>query len=223
MGTASPPSVRPLDEPSLRRAVDVLCATDARLRSVVERHGHPPLWGREPGFPTLVLLILEQQVSLASARAAYGRLEERLGAVEPGAVLRSTDDELRADGFSRQKARYARALATAVLDGSLDLEEVTRASDADARASLTALPGIGPWTADVYLVMALRRPDAWPTGDIALQEAIRRLEGHDARPTPPEADAIAERWRPHRAAAARVLWHLYLSEPAPRPARRGLP
>jgi DNA-3-methyladenine glycosylase II len=223
MQTAAVASPGLLDERSLRRAVDALCAADERLRSVVERHGQPPLWGREPGFPTLLLLILEQQVSLASARAAYGRLERRLGSVEPETVLRSSDDELRADGFSRQKTRYARALATAVLDGTLDLEAVTQASDADARSSLTALPGIGAWTADVYLVMALRRPDAWPTGDIALQEAIRRLEGRDARPTPPEADAVAERWRPYRAAAARVLWHLYLSEPARRPARRGLP
>lgn len=206
----------PLTERTLRAAVRDLTAEDPRLAAVVETHGPPPLWARDPGFPTLLLLILEQQVSLASARAAYDRLAARIGAVTPRGVLRSTDEELRADGFSRQKTRYARHLATAVEDGSLDLAALADAPDDDVRERLTALPGIGRWTADVFLVMALRRPDAWPAGDLALQEALRRIEGRDARPGPMETEALAERWRPHRATAARILWHLYLSEPARR-------
>ena len=201
-----------LDEGSFATAVAELCEADPDLAAIVERHGIPEFWAREPGFPTLVLLILEQQVSLASARAAYDRLVLRLGALTPRGVLDSSDEELRADGFSRQKNRYARALAAAVEDGTLDLDAVDGLGDVDVRIALVALPGIGPWTAEVYLLSALRRPDTWPTGDIALQEGARRAKGLDVRPTPEELEAIGEAWRPHRATAARLLWHLYLSE-----------
>jgi len=203
---------RSLDDDGLRAGVAELCARDPALASVVARYGEPPMWAREPGFPTLVLLILEQQVSLASARAAYDRLVTRLGGLTPGGVLDSTDEELRADGFSRQKNRYARALAAAITDGALDLDAVATLDDADVRTALIALPGIGPWTAEVYLLSALRRPDTWPTGDIALQEGARRAKGLELRPSPEELEAIGEAWRPHRATAARLLWHLYLSE-----------
>jgi len=201
-----------LDQGSFRKAVAGLCEADPDLAAIVERHGVPEFWAREPGFPTLVLLILEQQVSLASARAAYDRLVSRLGELTPRGVLDSTDEELRADGFSRQKNRYARALATAIEDGDLDLDAVTELDDVDVRTALVALPGIGPWTAEVYLLSALRRPDTWPTGDIALQEGARRAKRLDLRPAPLELEAIGEAWRPHRASAARLLWHLYLSE-----------
>jgi DNA-3-methyladenine glycosylase II len=201
-----------LDERSFTTAVAELCEADQDLAAIVERHGVPEFWAREPGFATLVLLILEQQVSLASARAAYDRLVTRLGALTPRGVLDSSDEELRADGFSRQKNRYARALAASVADGALDLEAVAQLDDVDVRTALVALPGIGPWTAEVYLLSALRRPDTWPTGDIALQEGARRAKRLELRPSPEELEAIGEAWRPHRATAARLLWHLYLSE-----------
>lgn len=201
-----------LDETSFAAAAEALCGTDAGLAAIVERHGLPSFWAREPGLETLVLLILEQQVSIASARAAYDRLASRLGGLTARGLLRSSDAELRADGFSRQKARYVRALATAVEDGSLDLRALELLDDEGARLALVALPGIGPWTADVYLLSALRRPDVWPVGDIALQEGARRVRGLEARPGPVELEAIGEAWRPHRASAARLLWHLYLSE-----------
>jgi DNA-3-methyladenine glycosylase II len=137
----------------------------------------------------------------------------RLGNLTAVGILASTDEELRADGFSRQKARYVRALASALEDGSLDLEAVAALDDDGVRRALVALPGIGPWTAEVYLLSALRRPDTWPVGDIALQEAARRALGLEMRPTPDELEEIGELWRPHRASAARLLWHLYLSEP----------
>jgi len=139
-------------------------------------------------------------------------LVTRLGGLTPRGVLESTDEELRSDGFSRQKNRYARALAAAVADGALDLEAVAELDDVDVRTALVALPGIGPWTAEVYLLSALRRPDTWPTGDIALQEGARRAKGLELRPSSGELEAIGEAWRPHRATAARLLWHLYLSE-----------
>jgi DNA-3-methyladenine glycosylase II len=202
-----------LDARSFEMTATELAARDPRLAAIVERHGLPTFWAREPGLATLVLLILEQQVSLASARAAYDRMVSRLGALTTAGILSSTDKELRADGFSRQKARYVRALAAALEDGSLDLDAVGSLDDDQVRRVLVALPGIGPWTAEVYLLSALRRPDTWPVGDIALQEAARRALGLETRPTPAELERIGEEWRPHRASAARLLWHLYLSEP----------
>ena len=135
-----------LDERSFATAVAGLCEVDADLAAIVERHGVPEFWAREPGFPTLVLLILEQQVSLASAKAAYDRLVLRLGGLTPQGVLESSDEELRADGFSRQKNRYARALATAIEGGTLDLDALAELDDVGVRTALVALPGIGPWT-----------------------------------------------------------------------------
>ena len=207
-----------LDETGFAAAATDLASRDPALAAIVERHGLPEFWAREPGLETLVLLILEQQVSLASARAAYERLVTRLRTLTTAGILASTDEELRADGFSRQKTRYVRALATAIEDGALDLAAVGTLADDDVRVALVALPGIGPWTAEVYLLSALRRPDTWPVGDIALQEAARRALGLGVRPTPDELERIGEPWRPHRASAARLLWHLYLSEPRRSPA-----
>jgi DNA-3-methyladenine glycosylase II len=201
-----------LDQGSFAAAAAELSEADPDLAAIVERHGLPSFWERQPGFATLVLLILEQQVSLASAKAAYDRLAARIGEVTPAGVLASTDEELRADGFSRQKARYVRALSTALGDGSLDLDEVASLEDEEARTALVALPGIGAWTAECYLLSALRRPDVWPVGDIALQEGARRARGLETRPTALELQTIGEAWRPHRATAARLLWHLYLSD-----------
>src|SRR6187397_1869369 len=168
MGSVIVPAAS-LDEAALLDAVRELVERDPALRTVVARYGPPPLWARPAGFATLVLLILEQQVSLASARAAYDRLVTRLGALTPRGVLDSSDEELRADGFSRQKNRYARALAASVADGPLDLEAVAQLDHVDVRTALVALPGIGPWTAEVYLLSSLWRPDTWPTDDSAPQ------------------------------------------------------
>lgn len=200
-----------LDHETLHDAVHALARADPDLGAVVASFGVPPLWEREEGFGTLLLLILEQQVSLASARAAFERLAVRLGGPpSPAGLLALADEELRADGFSRQKTRYARALAAALADGTLDLPALRLLDDDGVRRALTALPGIGPWTADVYLVMALRRPDAFPAGDLALQVAAQELKGLPSRPGPVALEALAEPWRPHRAAAARVLWQHYL-------------
>ena len=203
---------RQLTKGGFERSASELIGNDPALAAIVERHGLPEFWARQPGFPTLLLLILEQQVSLASARAAYDRVDARVGGVTPAAMLDLSDADLRADGFSRQKTRYARALAAAILTRELELERLGLLDDDGVRAALIALPGIGPWTAEVYLLSALRRPDTWPVGDIALQEATRRTLGLDVRPSAVELEAIGERWRPHRATAARLLWHLYLSE-----------
>ena len=205
-------TLTPLTQRSLLRAVGELAERDPDLGAVVARHGPPPLWAREPGFATLVLLVLEQQVSLASARAAFDRLVETVGAPTPDHVLALDDATLRAIGFSRQKTGYARDLAQAVLRGELDFEALATMPDDGVRAVLTALRGVGPWTADVYLTMALRRPDAFPSGDLALLASARRVKKLHARTTPLELEVLAEAWCPHRATAARILWHAYLSE-----------
>lgn len=209
----------PLTEASLAVAVDALAARDPLLGAVVARFGRPPLWDREPGFPTLVHIILEQQVSLASAQAAFDRLGLAAEPLTPGAFLRLDGAELFAIGFSRQKARYARALAAALVTGALDLDALTGLDDAAVDAALTALPGIGPWTATIYRLMVLCRPDAWPVHDIALAQAIAEVRGVDRRPTTDEMLVLAEGWRPWRAVAARILWHHYLSVRAERAVR----
>jgi DNA-3-methyladenine glycosylase II len=211
----------PLDQARLLAAVNELAAADPALGEVVARFGPPPMWARDPGFPTLVHLILEQQVSLASAQAAFDRLRAAAAPLTPRTLLHLDDAQLLAVGFSRQKTRYARALATAVDDGSLDIDGLASLDDDGVDAALTALPGIGPWTSTIYRLMVLRRPDAWPVHDIALAQAAAELRGLDRRPDPTEMLALAESWRPWRAVAARILWHHYLSTPRPRRPRMG--
>jgi len=196
--------------------VAVLTGRDADLAAIVHRHGPPPLWSRPPGFSTLLHIILEQQVSLASARAAFRKLQAAAYPLTPQAFLRLDDPTLKAVGFSRQKTRYGRELARAVTSGRLDFNRLARLDDADVRATLTAIKGIGPWTAEIYLLMALRRPDAWPTGDLALALAAQRAKRRSTLPDRVELESLGEGWRPWRAVAARILWHDYLSDPLPR-------
>lgn len=207
---------RRVDAETLPDAVEYLCERDLDLADVVGRWGAPPLWDREPGFATLVLIILEQQVSLASARAAFDRLVAAIGAPEPEPFLQLSDADLHGIGFSRQKTRYGRCLAEAVRDGTLDLARVSELDDDAARASLTALPGIGPWSADIYLLMALGRPDIWPVGDIALVNSYAARKRLPVAPATEEWPGLADTWRPWRSVGARILWHAYLSERAKR-------
>lgn len=205
-----------LTRESLLVAVEEL-RRDPVLAGIAERHGPPPLWARRPGFPTLVQIILEQQVSLASGRAAFDRLVGAVGTPTPERVAAAAPSRLRRAGLTRQKAGYIRSLARAIVDGTFDPVRVARAGDDDAREMLDALPGIGRWSADVYLLMALRRADVWPAGDLALQIAAREVLRLRSVPTAAKLDGIGERWRPYRAVAARMLWHHYLSTPRVRP------
>ncbi len=200
-----------LNESNIESAVKCLCDTDDTLKSVVNRYGSPPLWERKAGFPTLVHIILEQQVSLASALACFHKLKAKLGVLTPDSFLTLSDRELLDIGYSRQKSRYTRILAEAITGDSLDLEKMNRGSDDDVFETLTSLTGIGPWTANIYLLMALGRPDIWPGGDLALEVALKNLYGLDHRPKHIEFDKMGEPWRPYRAVAARILWHYYLS------------
>jgi DNA-3-methyladenine glycosylase II len=205
-------TIAPLTETHLQQAVAILAARDPDLAAIHQRLGVPPLWAREPGFPTLLLIILEQQVSLASARAAFDRLLAIVSPLTPAAFLQLDDLTLRTIGFSRQKASYGRHLAQAISDGLFDIDGLPALPDEAVRAALVARKGIGPWTADIYLLMCLGRPDIWPVGDLALQVALQAIKGLDQRPTLVEMEAMAAPWRPWRAVAARLLWHYYLSE-----------
>ncbi|MBK6795948.1 MAG: DNA-3-methyladenine glycosylase 2 family protein [Acidobacteria bacterium] len=204
-------STRQLDRRTLLRAVKVLGAQDQDLGKIVTLYGPPPLWKREEGFHTLIHIILEQQVSLASAKAAYVRLVEALRVLTPENFLKLDDEELKTIGFSRQKTRYGRNLAEAVIQGALDPESLGTLEDAEVRSRLMSLKGIGAWTADIYLLMALGRPDIWPTGDLALAVAVQQLKQMSHRPTTQALADLSEDWRPWRAVAARILWHFYLS------------
>jgi DNA-3-methyladenine glycosylase II len=157
-----------------------------------------------------VLFIVEQQVSLASARAVFDRLAEALGGITPATLLAADPEVVGRAGLTRQKRRYIHLLAAAVAEGSLDLAELTERPDDEVRQALLALTGIGPWTADVYLLSALRRPDVWPVGDRALQVGVAEVLELDAVPDPVRLEALGERWRPLRAVAARLVWHAYL-------------
>ena len=170
------------------------------------------MWGREAGFSTLLHIILEQQVSLASARAAHNKLLEAASPLTPQCFLELDDATLKAVGFSRQKTAYGRHLAHSMIEGHLDLDALHTMNDADVRSELLRIKGIGQWTADVYLLMVLRRPDVWPTGDLALAVAAQSVKRLKSRPTPQRLEEIGMAWRPWRAVAARILWHHYLSE-----------
>jgi DNA-3-methyladenine glycosylase II len=202
---------RQLTRATLARGVAQLCAREPAFREQVARLGVPPLWAREPGYATLVRIILEQQVALASADALRRRLVERLGAITPRTIAETGEDGLRALGMTRQKSSYCVGIAEEVLHGRFDFAEVTRADDDSAYAMLVALRGVGPWTAHIYQLMALRRPDVWPRGDLALDLALGRLHGLAERPDAEQAERLTAHWSPWRAVGARLLWQAYLN------------
>ncbi len=210
-----PKPPRPLTPSTLLRGVKELTARDGHLAGVAERFGPPPLWGRPPGFATLVRIILEQQVSLASGRAAYARLQAAAGRVTPGRVACLSEARLRRHGLTRQKAAYCRGLACSIVDRKLSLADLAHLDDRAGRETLLQVPGIGPWTADVYLLMALRRPDIWPVGDLALAKSAQQVKRMRTIPSQEGLRRMARAWAPWRAVAARILWHAYLSSNRP--------
>ena len=200
-----------LDDDALHAGVDRLVARDTNLAGIVARRGPPRLWAREPGFATLVHIILEQQVSLRSAEAAMERLVAAAGEISAAAIVAAGPERLIPAGLTRQKTRYLLGLSQGVLDGRLDLDALALADDQTARQQLLGFAGIGPWTADIYLLMALGRPDIWPVGDLALATAMRMAKRLPDVPRSDQQLGVAEMWRPLRAVAARILWHSYLA------------
>ena len=202
--------MRRLNAASLRKGCEALAAADSRLAVLLERNGLPPLRLRPEGFGTLVHLILQQQVSRASAQAVFDRVVSRAGGdLTPDSLLAIDPEELRGIGWSRQKIDYAVSLADAIVGGDFDLANLAGMDDAAAIAALEAQRGIGPWTASVYVLTALGRPDVWAPGDRALLVALGWMLERDEAPGTDEAAGIALAWRPWRAVAARMLWHDY--------------
>ena len=204
--------MRPLTAKTLAVAARELAARDEMLAGIYARHGDPPLWRRASGFTTLVHIILEQQVSLKSAKAMLVRLQGLIEPFTPERFLDLGDAHLRSLGVTRQKSAYLIDLSASIVNGQLSFTKLTRMSDDEARLTLTRIKGIGLWSADVYLLMAMRRADIWPAGDLALAVAMKELKNLTNRPGPLELEQLAEQWRPHRAVAARMLWQYYLGK-----------
>ncbi|MHA1601288.1 MAG: DNA-3-methyladenine glycosylase family protein [Alphaproteobacteria bacterium] len=198
----------PPDE-TLRPALEALAARDPDISHWYGTCGLPPVRSRPPGFGSLLHIMCAQQVSTASARAIIGRLDAAARPLDPRSFLALDDAALRAIGFSAQKVRYGRALATDVLAGRIDIDGLVDLEDAAAVAHLVQAKGIGPWTAEIYLMSALDRPDVWPADDLAVQVAAQRLKDMPVRPSRAQMMELAEPWRPYRSAAARLLWHIY--------------
>jgi DNA-3-methyladenine glycosylase II len=203
---------KPLTIQSLKLGAEILAGRDRLLASIYQVHGVPPMWARRPGFSTLLRIVLEQQVSLVSARAMFERLRANIDPFQPQTFIESGEAYLRSLGVTRQKAHYCIQVAHAFTNGHL--KDIAAMSDEDAHALLLSIKGVGPWTANIYLLMALRRPDIWPDGDVALATAVGSLRKIKTRPSFSELAKIAVRWRPYRSIAARMLWQYYLAERA---------
>lgn len=199
----------PLPDERLRPAMESLAARDPDIAEAYADCGLPPVRASAPGFAGLMRMIAGQQVSVQSAAAIIQRLEARIDPLTPERFLEAGDDDLKAVGLSRPKMRYGRILAEEIAGGGLDIDGLAALDDAAAIAALTRVKGIGQWTAEIYLLFALGRPDVWPAGDLALCVAAQHLKKLDTRPDAKAMIALGGAWRPHRSAAARFLWHLY--------------
>lgn len=199
----------PKPDVSLKPALEELSRRDADIARAYAVCGLPETRNRKPGFPGLVRIVVGQQVSASAARAIAERLDAAVSPITPAAMIKTTDARLRKAGLSRSKVIYLKGLAHAIESGALDLDAIARQDDAAAMASLRAHKGIGRWSAELYLLFSLRRPDVWPAGDLAVQAAVRRLKNLRAMPDEKRMDRIAEPWRPFRSAAALFLWHYY--------------
>ena len=201
-----------LNARNIALAASYLAKHDRRLADILKRHGPPPLWGRPQGFATLAQIILEQQVSLASAASVFGRLSRAINPFDPLNVIQAGELEVRALGVTRQKASYLVRLAESLERRELRLRTLSKLDDQQAKLALMRVKGIGSWSADIYLLMALRRADIWPAGDLALATTVRELKRLRTRPSEQRLAAVAEPWRPYRAVAARMLWQHYLAK-----------
>lgn len=197
----------------IRESLDALCKRDADIAKALGLVGYPEPRNREPGFGALLNIVAAQQVSTASASAIRARLLAAVDPLTPENFLAASDETLRAVGFSRRKVEYGRGIAEAMRSGLLDAGRLTAASDDEVVAALTALRGLGRWSAEIYMLFSLRRPDVWPAEDLAIQEALRRLKGLELRPARAASEIIVESWRPWRGVAALFLWHYYKGAP----------
>ena len=196
---------------NFRNICDTLATNDPDLNRVLAAHGYPPMWTRENSFETLVHIILEQQVSLASALASLNMLQKKTKTISPESILALSDEEMRGCYVSRQKTGYIRGLATAISSGEIQLAQFKDLPDEAVRARLIQLKGIGNWTIDIYLMFVLQRADIFPVGDLAAVNALKRLKGLSPASSKDDIVVLAQRWQPYRTVATMMLWHYYLS------------
>jgi len=189
-----------------------LAKKDKHLHSIIKQFGYPPLWTRRANFQSLIHIILEQQVSLASARAALNKLKERIGTITAKKLLALSDEELKACYFSRQKTIYARSLGNAIVSKQIILKTFSGLADADIRQQLKTIKGIGDWTVDVYLLFALQRTDIFPLGDLAMVNAFKEVKQLPKETKREELLKLAETWRPYRSIATMLFWHYYIEK-----------
>ncbi len=198
------------DENGFKKICDRLAKKDVALQNIIAAYGYPPVWSRKPSFETLIHIILEQQVSLASAKAALNKLKEKIGIITPKRLLLLSDEELKACYFSRQKIHYARCLAKEIMSGKLSVKNLQYLTDEQVREKLTAIKGIGNWTVDVFLMMVLHRTDLFPTGDIALINSMKHIKQLPAHTSKESIALLAEAWKPYRTVGAFLIWHAYI-------------
>lgn len=201
-----------LTEASVAKAAKLLAKRDQHLAGIFTKLGPPPLWARPPGFSTLVKIILEQQVSLASAAAMFARLKKNTTPFRPARLIELGEPHLKSLGLTRQKTAYCLHLAESLHEKRLRLSQLARMSDEEVKAALMEIKGLGAWSADVYLLMVLRRPDIFPATDLALVSAVTKLKQLANRPNTNQFLELAEAWRPYRSVAARMLWQYYLAK-----------
>ena len=200
--------IETFSEENLHTLYDLVAAKDKDLKAIIKEYGYPPLWIRPNSFETLVLTILEQQVSLASAYSAYKKLKERIR-LTPQNLAMLTDDELRSCYLSRQKIIYTKELANAILTKKIKLKKFEALPDNIVRTELKALKGIGDWTVDIYLLHALRRADIFPIGDLALVNSIKMIKQLSSI-TKDELLELSKKWKPYRSIATMLFWHYYI-------------
>lgn len=204
------PPIAPKSDRAFMAGLKRIAAADPDIGRALAMHGRPPIRRIDPGYGALLRILVGQQVSTQAAAAIWKRTTDRLGlAPTADGLLAASDEELRGFGFSGSKIVYSRALAREIAQGRFDLDHVHRSPDDEALAMLTSMKGIGPWTAQVYLLFALGRPDVFPAADLALIIAYQRIRNAKSRPDPKRMAAIAEAWRPWRGAVAHLLWHVY--------------
>lgn len=197
-------------EQNFRQLCDDLSRRDKVFTTIIKTHSYPPMWTRPASFATLIHIILEQQVSLASALAAFNKLKQKIGTITPEKLLKLSDEEMKACYFSRQKMVYARHLAEAIISKKLQLKKLSASPDEEIRIALKQIKGIGDWTADVFLMFALQRADVFPVGDLAMVNALKEVKQLPKNTAKEELLLMAESWRPYRTIAAMLLWHHYI-------------
>ena len=194
-----------------KKGIKILIKSDRDLAVIIDSYGSPSQWQRKPGFATLIRIILEQQVSLSSAKKAFERLCNEVTPLTPENFLKLDDIQLKAIGFSRQKTKYGRELSQAIIKGELDIDALKKLDDLTVKKQLTKIKGIGDWTADMYLMMALQRPDIFPNKDLAVAIAVKEIKNLDNKPKSEQLESIAQLWQPYRTIATMILWHYYLN------------